>query len=382
MTMQLKSLRIFCDVVRHGSFSRAADELGLSQSAASQVVQQLEESLGVKLIDRSKRPWVVTPEGDHYYRGCRKIVHQYSDLESQVQSFNEAVEGCVQIASIFSVGLSYMTDFIRAFQARHPEAEVKIRYDHPLGVHDRIERDAVDIGIVSYPKASRQMVAEPWRREPMILACAPQHPLARREHLTLEDLAGRMLVAFDDGLTIRRQLDKAFEAAGVTTNVAMEFDNIEMMKRAIETNSGVGLLPAPTVQREVKLGSLRALPLLDADGSVALERPLGFIHRRRKRLSPAALRFVRELQTYDHGGYGSLPGGVASCSIDSCGDLPGQEAPRSGRVTDLPASAARLATEPVLQSAMRVAGQDPMDAPAPTRSSGMDAIATSVRKPR
>lgn len=299
--MQLKSLRIFCDVVRHGSFSRAAEEIGLSQSAASQVVQQLEERLGVKLIDRSKRPWVMTPEGDHYYRGCRKIVRQYSDLESQVQSFNEAVAGRVRVASIYSVGLSYMTDFIRAFQARHPEAEVKIKYDHPDRVYDWVETDSVDVGIVSYPKASRQTAAEPWRDEPIILACAPQHPLARRDSLSLEDLGGRTLVAFRDCLSIRRHLDKALNAAGVSANVAMEFDNIEIMKRAIETNSGIGMLPEPTVAREVKLGSLRALPLLDAEGNVALKRPLGIIHRRSKRLSSTAERFMRELQGHDHG---------------------------------------------------------------------------------
>lgn len=299
--MQLKPLRIFCDVVRHGSFSRAAEENGLSQSAASQVVQQLEERLGVKLIDRSKRPWVTTPEGDHYYQGCRKIVRQYGDLESQVRSFNEAVAGEVRVASIYSVGLSYMTDFIRAFQARHPDAEIKIKYEHPDRVYDCVETDVVDIGIVSYPKSSRQTAAEPWRDEPIILACAPQHPLARREHLSLADLDGKSLVAFEDGLTIRRRLDKALSAAGVSTSVAMEFDNIEIMKRAIETNSGVGLLPEPTVAREVTLGSLRALPLLDAEGNVALKRPLGIIHRRNKRLTATGERFIRELQSHDHG---------------------------------------------------------------------------------
>lgn len=299
--MQLKPLRIFCDVVRHGSFSRAAEENGLSQSAASQLVQQLEEGLGVKLIDRSKRPWVTTPEGDHYYRGCRKIVRQYGDLESQVKSFNEAMVGKVRVASIYSVGLSYMADFIRAFQAQHPDAEIKIKYEHPDCVYDCVETDVVDIGIVSYPKSSRQTAAEPWRDESIVLACAPQHPLARRESLSLADLDGQTLVAFEDGLTIRRRLDKALSAAGVSTSVAMEFDNIEIMKRAIETNSGVGLLPEPTVAREVTLGSLRALPLLDAEGNTALKRPLGIIHRRNKRLTSIAERFIRELQTHNYG---------------------------------------------------------------------------------
>ncbi len=294
--MHLKSLGIFCDVVRVHSFSRAAEKNGLSQSAASQAVQQLEGRLGVKLIDRSKRPWILTAEGDYFYRGCRKIVRQFNDLESDVRSFHEEVAGRVRVASIYSVGLSYMSAYLKDFERQHPQADVQIDYVPPDHVYDLIDRDAVDVGLVSYPKSSRQVAVELWRDEPIVLACAAEHRLARRKLLHLSDLQGVDFVSFRDGLKIRKELDRQLSAHGVAVNRVMEFDNIEVMKRAIETNAGVGLLPEPTVAMEIQTGSLVSVPIVDERGQPALQRPLGVIYRRGKTLSAVARRFIRELQ--------------------------------------------------------------------------------------
>ena len=99
MPVHLKSLKVFCDVVRQRSFSRAADENEMSQSAASQVVHQLEERLGVKLIDRSKRPFVLTPEGEVFYDGCRGVMERYGTLEDKVRTLHQEVAGYVRAAA-------------------------------------------------------------------------------------------------------------------------------------------------------------------------------------------------------------------------------------------------------------------------------------------
>ena len=295
--MQIKSLGIFCDVARTRSFSRAAEQNGVSQSAASQAVQQLEGRLGVKLIDRSKRPWVLTAEGDYFYRGCRRIVREFNDLESDVRSFRDEVAGRVRVASIYSVGLGYMSAHMRDFERQYPRADVHMDYVHPDRVYELVDRDAVDIGLVSYPKSSRQVAVELWRDEPIVLACAPQHALSRQKLLQMSDLQGVDFVGFGEGLKIRRELDRELAAAGVQVHRVLEFDNIEMMKRAIETDTGVGLLPAPTVASEVEQASLVAVPIVDASGQPALLRPLGIIYRRGKRLSNVAQRFIRDLQS-------------------------------------------------------------------------------------
>jgi DNA-binding transcriptional LysR family regulator len=292
--MHVKSLKVFCDIVGRRSFSRAADENGISQSGASQMVSQLEQHLGVKLIDRSKRPLVLTPEGEVYYEGCRKLIQRFDTLEERVRTLHHEVDGRVSVASIYSVGLSHMNQLVQEFLGSHPKANVRLEYQHPDRVYELVETDQVDLGLVSYPKSSRTIKATAWRDEPMVVVCAPQHELAGYPSVSLRQLDGLSVVAFDENLKIRREIDRVLAAHRVVVHVAMQFDNIETFKRAIEINAGVSLLPAPTISREVQLGTLVARPLSD----VELFRPLGIIHRRGKELGPTARRFMDLLQRH------------------------------------------------------------------------------------
>lgn len=292
MAVQLKGLKVFCDVVRQRSFSRAADDNGISQSGASQLVQQLEEGLGVRLLDRSKRPFVLTPEGQVYYDGCREVVERYFAVEDRVRRLHEEVAGRVRVASIYSVGLHHMSRCLQEFLSQHPKANVRLEYLHPDRVYQAVEEDVAELGLVSYPKSSRTIQAVAWREEPMVLVCAPGHPLSGRRRVGLQELDGMKMVGFDDDLTIRREIDRVLHLHQAAVNVVMEFDNIETIKRAIEIDAGAGLLPEPTVLREVQSGTLVAVPL-DTD---ELVRPLGIIHRRGKELSTVALRFIELLQ--------------------------------------------------------------------------------------
>lgn len=290
-SVNLKSLKVFCDVVARRSFSRAADENGISQSGASQIVNHLEEHLGVKLIDRTKRPFVLTPEGEAYYEGSRKLVQRYFALEEEVKTLHEEVSGRVSVASIYSIGLSHMNRFVQSFLRRFPKANVRLQYQHPRRVYELVETDQVDLGLVSYPRSTRTIKATAWRAEPMALVCAREHPLAQRSEARLEDLHGADLVAFDPDLEIRAEIDRVLAQRGIEIRVAMEFDNTETIKRAVEINAGVALLPRPTVEREVEAGALVALPL----AGVELTRPIGIIQRRGKDLGETAGRFMQLL---------------------------------------------------------------------------------------
>ena len=290
--LHLKSLQVFCDVVTRRSFSRAAEDNGMSQSGASQIVHQLEEHLGVKLIDRSKRPFVLTREGNIYFEGCRELIERHAALQEQVKTLHQELSGRVSVASIYSVGLSHMNRLVQQFLTQQPTANVRVEYLHPEKVYEAVEDDRVTMGLVSYPKSSRHIKAIPWRREPMVLVCAPQHPLAAFENAELARLHGADVVGFCPNLQIRRQIDRALAAAHVEVRVVMEFDNIETIKRAIEINAGVALLPEPTVTREVQAGTLVAVPL----GGEKLVRPLGIIYRRGKQLGQTAKKFIELLQ--------------------------------------------------------------------------------------
>lgn len=286
--LNLKSLKIFCDIVSRRSFSRAAEDNGISQSNASQVVSQLEGHLGVRLIERSKRPLAPTPEGKAFFDGCRKLVAQYDALEDEVRSLHDEVAGRVRVAAIYSVGLHHMSRYVQEFMSRHPKANVRLEYLHPDRVLESVEQGQADVGIVSYPRSTRVIEAEPWREEPMVLVCAAGNPLAGRVQVRLAELHGQRMVSFDPDLVIRHELDRALAAHGAEPVVVMEFDNVETIKRAVEIDAGVAILPEPTVGRELAAGTLCTVRLAGDE----LVRPLGIIHARGKPLPPTARRFV------------------------------------------------------------------------------------------
>lgn len=291
--MHLRFLKIYCDIVDQGSFSRAAKMNGVSQSNTSQVVHTLEEHLGVQLIDRSKRPFVLTPEGRRFHEGARVIVQRYDDLEREVRELHEATATRLTIASIYSVGLAHISGCMREFLAAHPKADVRMEYLHPHRVYEEVDQGHADLGLVSYPEESSSLRALPWRSEPMVLVVYPQHALAKLRSVPLSAIAGESFVGFQTGLRIRDEIDAALGARSVEVDVAVEFDNIETIKRAIEIGSGISLLPEPTIGRELESGSLAKVYL----EGVSLERPLGIIHRRDRKLNETAQQFISLLQS-------------------------------------------------------------------------------------
>jgi len=293
--MRLSYLKLFCDLARCRSFSEAASLNHVSQSAASQVVLQLEKRLGVKLVDRSTRPLQLTPEGEAYYEACRNLLDQYHAVEASIRKTKAQASATVQVAAIYSVGLRDMNQYINRFSALLPGSTVHIEYLHPERVYERVMQGRSDLGLVSYPRKSRELVAFPWRQEEMVLACAPSHPLAKLRSVRVSQLEGVKYIGFDRDLVIRRHVDRFLRKYGVSVDIILEFDNIENIKKAIEESGGVSLLPEPMLTKEVKAGTLAGVPLANA----GLIRPLGIIYRRTHPLTRAAQQFITLLREPD-----------------------------------------------------------------------------------
>lgn len=290
--MTFESLKIFCDVVRQRSFSRGAAVNNVSQSAASQAINQLEKRLGIQLIDRSKRPLSLTAAGKTYYDGCRELVERYFKVEAQTQALHNGGLNHLVVASIFSVGLYNMNQYVKRFTDAFPNGTVRLDYLHPTKVYERVLKEEADIGILSFPRVRREIHTSLWREEPMVLVCSPTHPFVQAESLTIDQLNGRDFVAFDSDLAIRRHVDRYLRRNNVQPNIMMEFDNIEAIKRAIEIDVGISLLPLPTVQAEITSGALTLVPVKGCD----LTRPLSIIFRRGRPQTPAMLGFLEILR--------------------------------------------------------------------------------------
>jgi DNA-binding transcriptional LysR family regulator len=288
--MNIEALRIFCEVARQRSFTRAASTLRMTQPAASMAVQTLEKELDQQLIDRSHRPPQLTPAGERFYVGCREVLDRLDRTIAQMRALGKEVAGPVHVASIYSVGL-YHTDEIRQFMEAYPKANVRLQYLRPNLVQDAVLQGDATLGLLSYPRESRELAVIDWLKEEMVLVCPPDHRLASRASVNPSDLDGENFIAFDSDLIIRGQVDAALHRHKVEVRVAMEFDNIETMKQAVQVGSGVSILPEATVRQEVRARSLATVRFEPSE----LVRPVGIIYRKDKPLSLAARRFIEIL---------------------------------------------------------------------------------------
>src|SRR5437899_3304310 len=205
--MNLDTLNLYCDVIRSGSFSLGAASHRISQSAASQAVRQLEEELGAQLIDRTKRPFMVTPEGKKFFDACQILLESFEKARADITEQKTSVGGTVRVAVIYSVGLQDMGFYTQQFTARFPQAKIRLAYLHPDAVVEAVVNDEADLGILSFPAAHRSLTMIPWHDEPMVFVCHRTHHLAKKRVISAKDLESETFVAFEKNLPIRKAID-------------------------------------------------------------------------------------------------------------------------------------------------------------------------------
>jgi DNA-binding transcriptional LysR family regulator len=285
--VDLSQLQLFKDIVQNRSISRGAALNGVTQSAASQTVQELERLLGTQLLDRSRRPLDVLPAGKAFYEFGRDVLRRQQQFYAELEEIRGSAGGALKIAAIYSVGLSEMSKLEEEFHRRLPAAQLEVAYLRPEKVYQAVADDRVDLGLVSYPEATRDVVALPWRNEEMVVACGAGHRLSGCSSLTPGELDGIEFIAFDEDLPISRDIERFLKEHGVKVQVVMRFDNIQSMKEALRMGSAVSILPAPMLESDVAEGRLKTISL-----SAPLFRPLGIIHRRRRSFQRAAQVFL------------------------------------------------------------------------------------------
>lgn len=289
--MLLETLQIYCDVIEHNSFSEGAKVNGVTQSRASQSVRKLEEHLGVSLIDRSSRPWKVTKDGQFCREECLKVLSIYKAIENRLKSSQMKKEQSVNVGTIYSVGFTYMPRIKSIFDRNYSDNKLDIQYLHPDQVVDDVRSGKVDLGVVSFPVAQGEFEVIPWKDEDMAVVVSVEHPLADLKGISVSQLNGLELVAFDKELIIASETEKFLSNNGVVMRHVLSFDNVEAIKRAVETSKYVSILPKSTLSRELSSGTLIALPFTDAQ----ISRPLGVIYNKGREINSAMQRFIELL---------------------------------------------------------------------------------------
>ena len=286
--MELERLKLFMDIAHSRSVSRGAADNQISQSAASQHLQDLERQLGSTLLDRSSRPITVTEAGKLYLQMCREMMRSRDEFQLALEKLKSEVEGTVRVASIYSVGLSEMAQLEEEFSRRYPQARLEVEYLRPEKVYEAVVTDRADLGLMSYPEPNKEVTVLPWREEEMVVAASPYHDLARKSEVQPEDLEGMDFVAFDEDLPIRKDIDRFLREHHVHVNVTLHFDNLQMIKEAVAHGSGVSIMPARIMEEEIRQGRLVPIPI----AKLELYRPVGIVHRKKKQFHRAGQAFL------------------------------------------------------------------------------------------
>lgn len=292
MYMHIQNFKTFCDLVETKSFSKAARLNEVTQSAVSQQLKAMEAHYDMLIIDRNQKKFRLTPQGTALYSTFKEILDLYEKLNCEIQEMRNIVSGTIQISTVNSIGLHELPPYLKSFIKEFPSVNARVEYRRANLVYDDVLHGNADLGLVAFPPPQKELTIIPFANDELIIAMSPEHHLTKKRSIAMDDLKGIEFIAFERDIPTRKATDEILANAGVEVSVVMEFDNVETVKRAIEINAGVAILPASTVVTESERNQLVIYKL---EGGIH-NRPLAVIHKKNRILTPALRSFVELMQ--------------------------------------------------------------------------------------
>ncbi len=249
--LNLTRVRVFYEVARHGSFSRAAEELGYTPSALSHQIATLERELGARLINRGLRPWTLTTAGERLYESAGSALSELAAAEHELAVLSTGSTGGLRLCSVASGLRSVVPPAVAAFKSSHPDVELQLAEGQPTEILRQLRAGEIDIGIIATPHGqapprSRSLSVARLVEQTLMVAVSTSSALAKSSHLTLRQLRGQswLLPTRDHRVSeFRTELDTLFEQAGYAPRVMLELDDEIAAQALIAAGLGIGLIP-------------------------------------------------------------------------------------------------------------------------------------------
>lgn len=295
--MHIETFQVFCDLVETTSFSEAAARNGITQSAVSQQIRALEERFKVTLVERGRRNFSVTPEGEAFLKAAQRILKAYHSIEEDLGTMRNVVAGPLTIATVYSIGFHELPPFLETYRQLFPEVDLQVHYRRSNQVYADVSENLADLGLVAYPQERKGVEIEPAWKDKLVVICPPNHPLAKRTALDLKAIDGQRFISFEPDLPTRKAIDDMFNQAGIQIKEVVEFDNIETVKRGVLIENAISIVPSESVKSEVKSGTLAQITI----NGKFVWRPLGIVRRRTKAVTPAMREMIRLLKQKETG---------------------------------------------------------------------------------
>ncbi len=285
-----RRLQVFYTVARQLSFTRAAEQLCMTQPAVTFQIKQLEEHFDARLFERDRGGIVLTPAGRMVLEYAERILELNDELDQRVGDLRGAVSGPLLLGCSMTIAEFILPRILGEFKALHPQVQPHMTVANSEAIENRVADHTIDLGLIESPAHLPGLHTEVCCDDELVMICAPDYPLAKFKSVTPRQIAGQPYVSREAGSGTREFADQYLAAAGVTAddlNIVMELGSPEAIKGVVETGIGIAIMSRASVAKELRLGSLAALPL-----KPRLMRQLSLVYPQKQFRSRLLLTFV------------------------------------------------------------------------------------------
>ncbi|GBE10763.1 HTH-type transcriptional activator CmpR [bacterium BMS3Bbin12] len=290
-----RRLQVFHTVARLLSFTKAADALHMTQPAVTFQIRQLEEYFDTRLFDRTHNRISLTDAGQRVYEFADRIFRLYGEMENAVRKMTGEVSGVLLIGASTTIAEYMLPSLLGRFKSEYPDVNIQLKVSNTEGIVSMVEDNTIDLGVVEAPVSNKNLSVEVCRHDQLVAIVPLDHPLAASERVTSAELLDHPYISREEGSGTREVIEEYLAGVGLNGDdlkTCMELGSPEAIKRAVEVGMGMSVISRATVLKELKLGTLRAVPL-----DPPLERPFSFVHQKQKfrlRVMDELLSFARD----------------------------------------------------------------------------------------
>ncbi len=294
--MSDRRLQVFHTVAKLLSFTKAADQLHMTQPAVTFQIRQLEEQFDTRLFDRAHNRVSLTDAGERAFEYAENIFEQYSEMENAIREITGDISGSLVIGASTTVAEYMLPALLGDFKQQNPEVKMRLQVGNTEGIVSMVENNTIDLGVVEGPVNNKSLQVEVCRKDQLVAVVSPNHPLSKRKKVSLADMMKHPFICRESGSGTREVISEKLRSAGLdrqSVSNTLELGSPESIKGAVEAGMGVSILSSVSVIKEVELGTLVAIPI-----TPKIQRNFSFVRQRNKFRAPAMEELLEFARTY------------------------------------------------------------------------------------
>jgi DNA-binding transcriptional LysR family regulator len=254
MRLDVRQLEMFRAVAEEGGFTRAAQRLNVSQSAVSRQVKLLEEELGGLLLHRTGKGVTLTGQGELLLKAANRIHRDIQDVAWQISETQKLQRGMLSLGGGMTVCMHVLPRLLKKFRSLYKDVDLRVTSGTSEAILRLVRNHQVDLGLLTLPIVAADLEVQPVLKEEMVVVTAPRHPLTRERTVDAKSLGRYPLVLFERGSNTRKVLDEFFLEQEIPTDVAMETENVEIIKAMVASGLGISVIPYAAIARDMRAG--------------------------------------------------------------------------------------------------------------------------------